>query len=435
RSVLALAKTLSPDDPDKDSSLLQQARERYEAGDFSGANDILSEANIDGMIARAEAKRQEAKTIDQKAAQAFLAKANALAGAKPDTDWLDEAVRFCERAVGTNDEIDTLFAAASFLQAYNQSDKAVNLYERILLLEEVPFLRALALNNLALLINTYPGKALIAREYYQEALILYRQFYEVAPEQYALGRANTSNNLGILLSNNPDEYGMAREYFETALDLHRHLARKMFTADMSDVAGTLNNLANLLAKQSDQYVTAKEYYDEALKLYRELALTTPTIYLSNVAGTLFNLASLLAKQSDQYVTAKEYYDEALKLYRELALATPTIYLSNVALTLTTVSRLLLRSPSDYAIALQNFREALQILRQLDSNTKGISSFELVQTLLDLSCFYIMCVPNKEQSIVYVREAYERIHLRLAEPLAISLAEICLQIAVHWREKL
>lgn len=218
RSVQALAQLLSPDDPEKDSALLRQARERYDAGDFSGTNEVLSEANIDGMIARAEAKRQEADLIDQKAAQAFLAKANALAGAKPDANWLNEAIRFCKRAVEIYADKNTFFAAAYFLQTYNQFTDAIGLYQRVLSVELAFEEKASTLNNLAALLAGYPDEHGLAKQYHEEALGIRRQLALSTPGAYALNLAQTLVGFSVFYiqsaPNKEQSMALAREAYD-----------------------------------------------------------------------------------------------------------------------------------------------------------------------------------------------------------------------------
>lgn len=125
------------------------------------------------------------------------------------------------------------------------------------------------------------------------------------------------------------------------------------------MAATLNNLGILL-KNSNEFAGARQGYEEALEIRRKLAAANPQTYLPDVAMTLNNLGILLS-DSNEFAGARQAYEEALETYRSLAVANPRTYLPDVAMTSINLSLFFLESEPDKETSLVLVKEAIVCL--------------------------------------------------------------------------
>ncbi len=122
------------------------------------------------------------------------------------------------------------------------------------------------------------------------------------------------------------------------------------------MAATLNNLAAFHSAKNE-FTQALSNYKEALQIYRNLAKDNPQTYLPNVARTLNNL-TVLQQATNEFTQASDNYQEALQIYRELAQHTPQTYLPDVAMTAINISIFYLQSQPDKEQSLVYAKEAL-----------------------------------------------------------------------------
>lgn len=110
-------------------------------------------------------------------------------------------------------------------------------------------------------------------------------------------------------------------------------------------------------QKHNQHNQALPWYQESLVLCRTLAQANPDVYLPYVAGTLNNLANLQKAKND-FPAAEAAYTEALEIYRTLAKPHPEVYLSYVAMTACNLGIFYLQSLPDKRQSLAFVREIL-----------------------------------------------------------------------------
>ncbi|OWY25327.1 hypothetical protein BVG80_03105 [Sphingobacteriales bacterium TSM_CSM] len=255
------------------------------------------------------------------------------------------------------------------------------------------------LNNLGILqwaMNEYP-EALIN---YQEALQIKRTLAQTNPQAYLRDVAETLNNLGILQWA-MNEYPEALINYQEALQIKRTLAQTNPQAYLRDVAETLNNLG-ILQWAMNEYPEALINYQEALQIFNTLAQVNPQTYLFAVGQTLNNLG-ILQVDMNQYTQALQYYLKALQIYRNLAQTNLQVYLPYIADNLNNLGNLQ-ADMYEYSEALAHYLEALQIYRTHAQTNPQVYLPYLVNITVNLSTFYKDCMPDKEISLQYAKEA-------------------------------
>jgi tetratricopeptide (TPR) repeat protein len=266
---------------------------------------------------------------------------------------------------------------------------------------------------------------------YQEALQIYRDLAVANPKTYLPDVARMLNNLGNLHRDIKKESSKAETSYQKALKIYRELAAANPKTYLPDVAATLYNLGNLQHGRS-KYPQARASYWKALQIQRELADINSQAFLPDVAMTLYNLGGI---QNDvkEYSKAKPFYQEALQIYRDLAAANLHAYLPDVAKTLNSLGGVQCKI-KEYSQAEASYREALQIYRDLADTNFQAFLLDMAMTLANLAHFYLLAVPDKNQSVQYAKEilSYRSSlrHIPSAKRLCIKIAEAVLK---YWWE--
>ncbi len=145
------------------------------------------------------------------------------------------------------------------------------------------------------LIATEQKDAMIADEYYQQALVIARQTSDRKLEARLLG--NLGSSAGFILQ----DYALAREYYEKAYAIHHQWG------ELSKETVALSNLAWVIGMQGD-FETALSYYARVLPLSREIG------NLYNEISSLINLSAISGMRDDAQ-SALDYSQKALELSR------------------------------------------------------------------------------------------------------------------------
>lgn len=332
----------------------------------------------------------------------------------------------------------TLNALANLFSDTNQFSKAKPLYSKSLriykdLADDEPekYLSeyAILMNNLAEL-HRSKNEFSKALPLYDEALKINRQLAIGNPYAHLLDIAGILRNLGELHSSRSD-YDLAKPFLEESLSISRHFAENNPRAGMPFVARALNGLGNLHQSNNEPLV-AQPFLVEALHVSRQLARETPQSYLPDVAFTLNNLASLYLTRNE-IKRAIPLYKESLGIFRQLAKGNESTFLSEVAMSLNNLATALIDSDESIE-ALPSYEEALQIYHQLATENPDVYLPEVARTAFNLSSVYEECIPDKQKSLSYCREA-----LSAALPfenqlgLAKEIIESAVEVAERWGE--
>ncbi len=200
--------------------------------------------------------------------------------------------------------------------------------EQVRDVREAPLL-AMSLNNLGNRLNAV-GRRDEALAAAQEAVNIYRELAETAPDAFRPNLAMSLNNLGNRLA----AVGQRDEALATAqeaVNVYRELAETNPDAFRPDLAMSLNNLGNQLDAigQRDEALAVAQ---ETTNVYRELTKTLPDAFRPNLAGSLNNLGNRLdtGGRRDEALAAAQ---EALNVYRELTKTHPDAFRPDLAMSL------------------------------------------------------------------------------------------------------
>src|SRR5215210_1612412 len=359
----------------KGSEMYQKALRLFLDGRLNEALAVLDEAELQGALAAARARKKEAERDIEQVVQGYLLRAKLLT-LQLQFARAEEIYRTAVEIVP--ESFEASFALAEFADNHMQYAPATAAYQHCIELARKQGAEAgvaKTLNNLGRLLSAQNRHG-EARNAFDEALTIRRRLAEKDPDVYLSQVAATLNNLGFLLKtqNHLDE---ARKAYAEALAIRRQLAEKNPDAYLPDVAGVLNNLGLLLAEQNHLDEAGKDY-GEALAIYRQLAERSTDAYLPYVATTLNNLGLLLNGQNHLDEAGKDY-GEALAIYRQLAERSTDAYLPYVATTLNNLG-LLLNGQNRLDEARKAYDEALAIRRQLAEDNPDTYLPHVVATL-------------------------------------------------------
>jgi tetratricopeptide (TPR) repeat protein len=137
-----------------------------------------------------------------------------------------------------------------------------------------------------------------------------------------------NNQVNRLTDRKQNRTQEAKQAYEEALQIFREFAQKNPEAYLPDVATTLNDLG-VLDRDQKRMEEARKELDETLQIRRELVQKNPEAYLPDVAETLNNMGVLDRKQN-RAQEAKQAYEKALEIYEVIAKQDPQRFSADVA---------------------------------------------------------------------------------------------------------
>ena len=209
KDVLQLANTLSKDQL-LQTERIKQARALFLQGKLAEMDALLAEETL-------EAEAQEAKDKLKTVAQEYTIKAQS-ANIQKAEGWFEETIRLYKKAFETQENYDTCFNLAYFLEEHNQYQEVEFYYLRALEHTQDTVQSTNILNNLA---NLHRAKNELAKAEaaYNEALKIYRELAEINPQAFELPLAETCINLGIFYLQNKVDKVLSIQYAKECLGL------------------------------------------------------------------------------------------------------------------------------------------------------------------------------------------------------------------------
>jgi tetratricopeptide (TPR) repeat protein len=394
---------------------LKLAQEHFETGNYVAAQTVLDAeelvSELDEIICSKIAllhheSKSKTDLIDKANEFLILAHLTALDHTLP--GWYEKVIYYFEQSVKATHTAENTFAFALFMHQHNQLTSAVSLYEKALVLN-----RRLAeanpktyLPELAKTLSSHANlqrslnKVATAQAAYQEALGIYRKMEQISPGEWLEHMAETLDNLA-LSQKIRKKFNHAEASYQKLLVICYKLADKNPEISLHYVAGTLNNLA-LFQQEKRNYITAEDQYLKALSIYRTLAKSNPAIWLPEVAVTINNLAGL-ERAKNNFSLAKKKYHEVLNIYCQLVKINASIWLPAVAAVLKNLGNLEEIKKQAGVGNAQN-QEIIRIYRRLAGvRTQNFRS-DLAILAFNMSIFYMVSIPDKENSLAYARQA-------------------------------
>ena len=386
RYLYAIALDFAKRSADRYSERMALAREQFEKGNTTEADNIL-----DIKIMKKEARMEEEQFEQQRKnlflkieefylkAQTVMANAELSITTRFETacEAYEEAIRIAKKTDYSPEEsANIMFGYAYLLSTFNKMHESLMHYQEALEIRrklaeknKEAFLPdvAMTLNNIGLLQDNL-GRYEEAEESYKEAWGIFRKLAEKNKEAYLPYVAGTLNNIGMLQSN-LGRYEEAEVSYKEALEIRRKLAEKNKEAYLPNVAMTLNNIG-ALQYNLGRYEEAEESYKEALGIYRKLAEKNKEAFLPYVATSLNNIG-VLQRNLGRYEEAEVSYKEALEIYRKLAEKNKEAFLPDVAGTLNNIG-IQQRNLGRYEEAEVSCKETLEIRRKLAGKNKDIT---------------------------------------------------------------
>ena len=327
-----LAAKLAQVDLDQASEFAQLALKKFrDEGDVKAALALMPDEKLDQFWDNMLTQEEKVKRARQQGVENYMIRARLLTA---DFQFPLAYKNYLEAIDKDSTNLDNLWEVAYFLDAQNQHQRAILLYEKCLVLAKTGAQRAAFLNNLG---NLYKNNNRMkeAEKAYSEALSGYRILSDKNPDAFLPDVASTLNNLGIFYSAN-QKMPEAEKAYSEALSIYRQLAAKNPDAFLPDVATTLNNLG-IFYSDNQKMPEAEKAYNEALDIRRQLAAKNPDAFLPNVASTLNNLG-VFFKDLKNYSKALDHYEEALRIRQTDLLAGKTYFFKDWIQVFSNISR-------------------------------------------------------------------------------------------------
>lgn len=164
-----------------------------------------------------------------------------------------------------------------------------------------------------------------AERYYHQALDIYNQLADEAPDTYTHYVATTLHNLGVLFDENKD-FEKAKDYYQQALQLRKKLVEHEPQAFEFDLCSTQMNLVtmyqSLMEKEIDISLkdTAKELLEDSQKRLEKYAGETVPKAIENMLGDIEYYTEYFAKVNEADLVSNDLKVKA-SLLNEDALST------------------------------------------------------------------------------------------------------------------
>lgn len=264
------------------------------------------------------------------------------------------------------------------------------------------------------LLNNY-GVRLNALGRFEEAMVatgeavgIYRQLAQTAPDTFLPYLAHFLNNLGVRFQ----ALGRPKESLQPtseAIEIYRKLAAAKAESFTSNLATCLSSLS-LAFSDLGRLREALQAAEEAVMSYREIPPNRFNEFLPGFALSLSNLGKVLLDLRNPG-EALQVSAEATEIYKQLAQSRPDAFLPDLARTLNNMSSALseLGRPED---ALQVNSEAVKINRQITRNGVGFLRPELVRSLNN-QCKLLSELGRKKEALQACEEVV-RISRQLAQ---------------------
>ncbi len=376
-----LAAKLAQVDLDQASEFAQLALKKFrDEGDVKAALALMPDEKLEEFWENMLTQEEKVKRARQQGVENYMIRARLLVA---DFQFPLAYKNYLEAIDKDSTNLDNLWEVAYFLDAQNQHQRAILLYEKCLTLAKSGAQRAAFLNSLGILYKNN-NRMKEAENAFSEALSGYRILSDKNSDAFLPDVASILNNLGNFYRDN-QKMPEAEKAYNEALDIRRQLAAKNPDASLPNVATTLNNLGEYY-RDNNKMPEAEKAYNEALSIQRQLATKKPDAFLPDMAGTLNNVGNFYSA-NQKMLEAEKAYNEALSIYRQLAVKNPDAFLPYVATTLNNLGVFYLDNQK-MPEAEKAYNEALSIYRELAAKNPDAFLPYVATTLNNLGVFYL-----------------------------------------------
>ena len=225
----------------------------------------------------------------------------------------------------------------------------------------------------------YRGRHHLSRQFYEQALEIYRQLTKKKPDKFKSYLGATLNNLSSVLLE-LKKFELARDIIKEALITYKELTKSAPDFYLPYVGVTSGNLGNILRRMCD-FDSSYAAYAESENVFRELSVQEP-IYKVDLARTMNNVGNLLFNLR-RFRAARKAYTEAKNIYEGLIDLDPKTYKPDLAMTLTNLANVL-RDLQELAASHEAFVKAEDIYRDLVTIQPELYTKQLATTLNNMS---------------------------------------------------
>ncbi|MEL7119301.1 MAG: tetratricopeptide repeat protein [Bacteroidota bacterium] len=277
------------------------------------------------------------------------------------------------------------------------------------------------LSNLHLINRAYP-KAEIKLN---QALKIWQELSKVNPEVYSFELGQTLHVLGNLYSGDLHKYLKARKAYIAAIESFEIMASRGIQRYLLEKAKVLVNFGNFLLDRNE-IEESKSRYKEALTIFKASSSDSSETFLQYISTIQTNLG-LLYHRNNELDESKKAYEDSLITKRALANQHIEAHRPGLALLLNNLG-VLCDVLGEHDLARHYLEEALLHRKVLAEKNPEAYSFQLTETLIQMSIFFLVSTDNYVKGLDYLKQTIQHC-LRLEKtPQRQQFFEIIAQIA-------
>ena len=313
----------------------REAIKYFNAGDYDAAQDVLSDAERENELERAENRAATAKNeiqgyVNEDVLWIETEKARGVT-AKSAVEIISKYEKIVELVEKHDLDKVVLFYYAFFLYMQKDYAAAIKIAEKLEWYNSAPGVSVAEEHRAKLyyllgLLYDYTQRYSESEEFYGKAIDEYTRLAERDPESYELDLAVSYNDLGKMYLK-IQRYEEAEDLLEKAIE---YMRLSELNPDLYDscLATTCNNLGRMY-HITQHYEEAEELLIEVVEMYKCLAEDNSTLYEPRLSVSYNNLG-MLYQDTQRFEEANEAYCKALEIRKRLADRNPDAYEPDLA---------------------------------------------------------------------------------------------------------
>ena len=386
--VIRLAETFSK--MELNSERLRLAKQFFDDGKIREADNVLNakEMKQEGDVLLAEKAREQdnlrrTDSLLRIKADEFTLKARLKATDYSDFLRYDTAVMYFEQSRRYAETVDNLQGFAYLLSKDNQTQLAINYFEKALELVRSESEEATLAGNLGVLYSLVQ-KIAQSEKMYLRSLEIYERLAKSNPAQFETNLAKTCMHLGNFYSD-VQKMAESEKMYLRSLEIRGRLVKLNPAQFEPDLASTCMGLGNYY--QTNQKMTeAENMYLRSLEIYERLAKSNPAQFEPDLVGNCLNLGVFYYTIQKMEESGKMYL-RSLEINERLAKSNPPQFEPYLALNC--------RNLGIYYQTIQKIEEAgkmylrsLEIYERLAKSNPAQFEPSLAEVRGNMSWFYL-----------------------------------------------
>ena len=432
--VIRLAETFSK--MELNSERLRLAKQFFDDGKIREADNVLNakEMKQEGDVLLAEKAREQdnlrrTDSLLRIKADEFTLKARLKATDYSDFLRYDTAVMYFEQSRRYAETVDNLQGFAYLLSKDNQTQLAINYFEKALELVRSESEEATLAGNLGVLYSLVQ-KIAQSEKMYLRSLEIYERLAKSNPAQFEPNLAKTCMHLGNFYSD-VQKMAESENLYLYALDIQERLAKSNPAQFETDLAKTCMNLG-LYYHTIQKMMEAEKMYLHALDIQERLVKSNPLQFEPDLALTCMHLGNFYS-DVQKMAESEKMYLRSLEIRGRLVKLNPAQFEPDLASTCMGLGNYY-QTNQKMTEAENMYLRSLEIYERLAKSNPAQFEPDLVGNCLNLGVFYYTIQKMEESGKMYLRslEINERLAKSNPPQFEPYLALNCRNLGIYYQ---